>query len=109
MGEGSGILVLEELENAKKRGAKIYAELVGYGMSGAAPHITAPAEDGDGGLRAMKEALNMAKLSKEKVDYVNAHGTSTIKGDEIELNAISRLFTHGICHICYTDLYIYTY
>ena len=96
MGEGSGIIVLEEYENAKKRGAKIYAELIGYGMSGDAHHITAPAEDGDGGYRAMQEALKMAKISSEKVDYINAHGTSTIKGDEIELNAISRLFKHNI-------------
>ena len=96
MGEGSGILVLEEMEFAKKRGAKIYAELVGYGMSGDAYHITAPSEDGDGGYRAMKEALKMADVSSEKVDYINAHGTSTVKGDEIELNAISRLFNHNI-------------
>ena len=96
MGEGAGIVVLEEMEYAKKRGAKIYAELIGYGMSGDAHHITAPAEDGDGGYRAMKEAIDMAEISSEKVDYINAHGTSTIKGDEIELNAISRLFTHNI-------------
>ncbi len=96
MGEGSGIIVLEEMEYAKKRGAKIYAELVGYGMSGDAYHITSPSEDGDGGYRAMKEALNMAKVSHEKVDYINAHGTSTKKGDEIELNAISRLFKKDI-------------
>ncbi len=96
MGEGSGILILEELEYAKKRGAKIYAELVGYGMSGDAHHITAPAEDGDGGFRAMKEALKMANINPEKVGYINAHGTSTIKGDEIELNAISKLFQHDI-------------
>ena len=96
MGEGSGILVLEELEYAKKRGANIYAELAGYGMSGDAHHITAPAEDGDGGFRAMKEALKMANINPDKVDYINAHGTSTIKGDEIELNAISKLFQHDI-------------
>jgi len=96
MGEGAGIVVLEEMEYAKKRGAKIYAELIGYGMSGDAHHITAPAEDGDGGYRAMKEAISMANVSSEKVDYINAHGTSTIKGDEIELNAISKLFTHNI-------------
>ncbi len=96
MGEGAGIIVLEEMEYAKKRGANIYAELVGYGMSGDAHHITAPAEDGDGGYRAMKNALQMAKISPDKVDYINAHGTSTIKGDEIELNAISRLFNHNI-------------
>ena len=96
MGEGAGIIVLEEMEHAKKRGANIYAELIGYGMSGDAHHITSPAEDGDGGYRAMKEAINMAKISSEKVDYINAHGTSTIKGDEIELNAISKLFNHNI-------------
>ena len=96
MGEGAGIVVLEEMEYAKKRGAKIYAELIGYGMSGDAHHITAPAEDGDGGFRAMKEAISMAKISSDKVDYINAHGTSTIKGDEIELNAISKLFSHNI-------------
>ena len=96
MGEGSGIIVLEEMEYAKKRGANIYAELVGYGMSGDAHHITAPAEDGDGGYRAMNEALKMANVSSEKIDYINAHGTSTKKGDEIELNAISNLFKHNI-------------
>ena len=96
MGEGAGIVVLEEMTHAKKRGAKIYAELIGYGMSGDAHHITAPAEDGDGGFRAMKEALKMADISSDQVDYINAHGTSTIKGDEIELNAISRLFKHNI-------------
>ena len=96
MGEGAGVLVLEEMESAKKRGANIYAELIGYGMSGDAHHITAPAEDGDGGFRAMKNALEMAKISSEKVEYINAHGTSTIKGDAIELNSIARLFTHNI-------------
>ncbi len=96
MGEGAGIIVLEEMEFAKKRGAHIYAELLGYGMSGDAHHITAPAEDGDGGYRAMKSAVEMAKIPVEKVDYINAHGTSTIKGDAIELNAISRLFKHEI-------------
>ena len=96
MGEGAGIVILEEMEFAKKRGANIYAELVGYGMSGDAHHITAPAEDGDGGFRAMKEAIKMAKVPSEKIDYINAHGTSTIKGDEIEINAISRLFKHDL-------------
>lgn len=96
MGEGAGIIVLEEMEYAKKRGANIYAELIGYGMSGDAHHITAPAEDGDGGFRAMKGALDMANVSSESVEYINAHGTSTIKGDDIELNAISRLFKHNI-------------
>ncbi len=95
MGEGSGILVLEEMEHAKKRGAHIYAELSGYGMSGDAYHITAPAEDGDGGYRAMQEALKMAEINSEKVDYLNAHGTSTILGDQIELNAIMRLFKNN--------------
>lgn len=92
MGEGAGIIVLEEFEYAKKRGAKIYGELIGYGMSGDAYHITAPAEDGDGGYRAMVEALKMANISSEKINYVNAHGTSTILGDQIELNAILRIF-----------------
>ncbi len=96
MGEGAGIVVLEELDFAKKRGAKIYAELIGYGMSGDAYHITAPSEDGDGGLRAMKAALKMSNISTEKINYINAHGTSTVKGDEIELNAISNLFNHGV-------------
>ena len=96
MGEGSGIIVLEEMEHAKRRGANIYAELVGYGMSGDAHHITSPSEDGDGGFRAMKEALTMAKIPSEHVNYINAHGTSTKKGDEIELNAIQKLFKHNI-------------
>ena len=96
MGEGSGILVLEEMEFAKKRGANIYAELIGYGMSGDAHHITAPAEDGDGGYRAMSEALKMSNISPENINYINAHGTSTLKGDEIELNAIFKLFNKNI-------------
>ena len=95
MGEGSGILVLEELEHAIKRGANVYGELVGYGMTGDAYHVTAPAEDGDGGYRAMNEALKMAKISSDQVNYINAHGTSTILGDKIELNAIMRLFKNN--------------
>ena len=95
MGEGAGILVLEELEFAKKRGAKIYAELIGYGMSGDAYHITAPSEDGDGGYRAMREAIRMGSVSSEEINYINAHGTSTKKGDEIELKAIMRMFKNN--------------
>jgi 3-oxoacyl-[acyl-carrier-protein] synthase II len=92
MGDGSGIVVLEELEHAKKRGAKIYAEVIGYGLSGDAYHITAPSESGDGAKRAMKGALKRAKLNPEDIDYINAHGTSTQIGDEIELNAVKHVF-----------------
>lgn len=88
--------MLEEYEHAKKRGAKIYGEVIGYGLSGDAHHITSPAEDGNGGYRAMQAALKRAQINPEDVDYINAHGTSTPVGDGIEFGAVKRLFANAL-------------
>jgi 3-oxoacyl-[acyl-carrier-protein] synthase II len=99
MGEGAGVVVLEEYEHAKRRGAHMYGELIGYGLSGDAFHITAPADDGDGALRCMKAAVHRAEITAGEIDYINAHGTSTPVGDEIELKAVERLIGNAAAKI----------
>jgi 3-oxoacyl-[acyl-carrier-protein] synthase II len=96
MGEGAGVVVLEEYEHAKARGAKIYAEIIGYGMSGDAYHVTAPHPEGAGGFRAMEVAMKRSGLDLSDIDYINAHGTSTPMGDELELNSVRKLFGNAV-------------
>src|SRR5260370_37990599 len=92
MGEGAGVVVLEEYEHAKSRGAKIYAEVIGYGLSGDPYHITSPTPDSDGAFRSMSAAMKRAAITPADIDYINAHGTSTQVGAEIEIGAVQRLF-----------------
>ena len=100
MSEGSGILVLEEYEHAKARSANIYGEVIGYGLSGDGYHATAPAPDGSGGIRAMQMAIKHAKVNLEEINYINAHGTSTPLGDEIELNSVKKIFSNNLKSVC---------